>query len=124
MRDASSRRFRSTTSSRDVVVLVRATSSRRTPACSKQITVRDESSLTGSRSVAQEPLPAPSIRTKTQIGRAGFLRTSVVSGTGRALVTAPREDELRGIAPPRRTRTETDFQHGVRAFSLLIGRSR
>ena len=58
--------------------------------------------------------------------RAGlaFFGTSVVSGNGTALVTATGARTSYGAIAHRLAERapETDFQHGVRAFGLLIGR--
>ena len=54
-----------------------------------------------------------------------FLGTSVVSGTGTALATATGPKTMFGdIAVRLRTRAaETEFEHGLRRFSLLILRT-
>jgi Mg2+-importing ATPase len=86
----------------------------------------DESSLTGESAASlKNPLPG-ALDPDKDADRAGlaFFGTSVVSGTGRALVTATGAKTSYGAIAHRLAERapETDFQHGVRAFSLLIGR--
>jgi Mg2+-importing ATPase len=86
----------------------------------------DESSLTGESAASlKSPLPG-ALDPDKDADRAGlaFFGTSVVSGTGRALVTATGAKTSYGAIAHRLAERapETDFQHGVRAFSLLIGR--
>ncbi len=86
----------------------------------------DESSLTGESAASlKNPLPGDLDPGKDE-ERAGlaFFGTSVVSGNGRALVTATGARTSYGAIAHRLAERapETDFQHGVRAFSLLIGR--
>jgi len=86
----------------------------------------DESSLTGESAAAlKNPRPGDLDASKDD-DRAGlaFFGTSVVSGTGRALVTATGSKTSYGTIAHRLAERapETDFQHGVRAFGLLIGR--
>ena len=86
----------------------------------------DESSLTGESAASlKNPLPGELDPGKDD-DRAGlaFFGTSVVSGTGLAEVTATGAKTSYGAIAHRLAERapETDFQHGVRAFSLLIGR--
>ncbi|MGZ6266608.1 MAG: cation-translocating P-type ATPase, partial [Candidatus Limnocylindrales bacterium] len=86
----------------------------------------DESSLTGESAASlKNPLPGTLDPDKDE-DRAGlaFFGTSVVSGTGKAVVTATGARTSYGAIAHRLAEQapETDFQHGVRAFSLLIGR--
>jgi Mg2+-importing ATPase len=86
----------------------------------------DESSLTG-ESAASLKTPRPGqLDPDKEDDRAGlaFFGTSVVSGNGRALVTATGARTSYGAIAHRLAERapETDFQHGVRAFGLLIGR--
>src|SRR5450759_2564277 len=86
----------------------------------------DESSLTGESAASlKSPLPGELDPDKEE-DRAGlaFFGTSVVSGNGRAVVTATGAKTSYGAIAHRLAERapETDFQHGVRAFSLLIGR--
>jgi len=86
----------------------------------------DESSLTGESAAAlKNPMPGDLDPGKDE-DRAGlaFFGTSVVSGTGKALVTATGARTSYGAIAHRLAERapETDFQHGVRAFGLLIGR--
>jgi P-type Mg2+ transporter len=86
----------------------------------------DESSLTGESAAAlKAPLPGP-LDPNKENDRAGlvFFGTSVVSGTGTAEVTATGARTSYGAIAHRLAERapETDFQHGVRAFGLLIGR--
>jgi Mg2+-importing ATPase len=86
----------------------------------------DESSLTG-ESAASLKTPRPgNLDPDKEDDRAGlaFFGTSVVSGTGRALVTATGSRTSYGAIAHRLAERapETDFQHGVRAFGLLIGK--
>jgi Mg2+-importing ATPase len=86
----------------------------------------DESSLTGESAASlKNPRPGDLDPDKDE-DRAGlaFFGTSVVSGNGRALVTATGAGTSYGAIAHRLAERapETDFQHGVRAFGLLIGR--
>ena len=86
----------------------------------------DESSLTGESAASlKNPMPGELDPGKDE-DRAGlaFFGTSVVSGTGVAEVTATGAKTSYGAIAHRLAERapETDFQHGVRAFSLLIGR--
>jgi Mg2+-importing ATPase len=86
----------------------------------------DESSLTGESAAAlKNPRPGDLDPGKDE-DRAGlaFFGTSVVSGTGLAEVTATGARTSYGAIAHRLAERapETDFQHGVRAFGLLIGR--
>jgi len=86
----------------------------------------DESSLTGESAASlKNPRPGDLDPDKEE-DRTGltFFGTSVVSGTGRALVTATGAKTSYGAIAHRLAERapETDFQHGVRAFGLLIGR--
>jgi Mg2+-importing ATPase len=101
------------------------------PADARLLESRDlsvqQSMLTG------ESLPADKMVTGTgHVGPAGpdapelvFLGTSVVSGTGTALASATGPKTVFGdIAVRLRTRApETEFEHGLRRFSLLILRT-
>jgi Mg2+-importing ATPase len=86
----------------------------------------DESSLTGESAASlKNPMPGELDPGKDD-DRAGlaFFGTSVVSGNGRAVVTATGARTSYGEIAHRLAERapETDFQHGVRAFGLLIGR--
>jgi Mg2+-importing ATPase len=86
----------------------------------------DESSLTG-ESAASLKAPRPGdLDPDKEDDRAGlaFFGTSVVSGTGKAVVTATGARTSYGVIAHRLAERapETDFQHGVRAFGLLIGK--
>ena len=86
----------------------------------------DESSLTGESAASlKNPMPGELDPGKDD-DRAGlaFFGTSVVSGNGKAVVTATGARTSYGAIAHRLAERapETDFQHGVRAFSLLIGR--
>jgi Mg2+-importing ATPase len=86
----------------------------------------DESSLTGESAASlKNPMPGNLDPGKDE-DRAGlaFFGTSVVSGTGKAVVTATGARTSYGAIAHRLAERapETDFQHGVRAFGLLIGR--
>ena len=86
----------------------------------------DESSLTGESAAAlKNPLPGNLDPAKDD-DRAGlaFFGTSVVSGTGTAVVTATGARTTYGAIAHRLAERapETDFQHGVRAFGALIGK--
>jgi Mg2+-importing ATPase len=86
----------------------------------------DESSLTGESAASlKNPMPGTLDPGKDE-DRAGlaFFGTSVVSGTGKAVVTATGARTSYGAIAHRLAERapETDFQHGVRAFGLLIGR--
>ena len=86
----------------------------------------DESSLTGESAAAlKNPLPGDLDPTKeADLPGLAFFGTSVVSGNGKAVVTATGARTSYGAIAHRLAERapETDFQHGVRAFSLLIGR--
>ncbi len=86
----------------------------------------DESSLTGESAAALKTPRPGQLDPDKEDDRAGlaFFGTSVVSGTGTALVTATGARTSYGTIAHRLAERapETDFQHGVRAFSLLIGR--
>jgi Mg2+-importing ATPase len=86
----------------------------------------DESSLTGESAAALKSPRTGTLDPDKDEDRAGlaFFGTSVVSGTGTALVTATGARTSYGAIAHRLTERapETDFQHGVRAFSLLIGK--
>ena len=86
----------------------------------------DESSLTGESAAAlKNPLPGD-LNPSKDGDRDGlaFFGTSVVSGTARAVVTATGARTSYGAIARRLAERapETDFQHGVRAFGMLIGR--
>jgi Mg2+-importing ATPase len=86
----------------------------------------DESSLTGESAASlKNPLPGDLDPGKDEdrVGLA-FFGTSVVSGNGKAVVTATGARTSYGTIAHRLAERapETDFQHGIRAFSLLIGR--
>ena len=86
----------------------------------------DESSLTGESAAALKTPRPGELDPDKEDDRAGlaFFGTSVVSGTGTAVVTATGARTSYGTIAHRLAERapETDFQHGVRAFSLLIGR--
>jgi Mg2+-importing ATPase len=86
----------------------------------------DESSLTGESAAAlKNPLPGNLDPSKeSDLAGLAFFGTSVVSGNGTAVVTATGARTSYGTIAHRLAERapETDFQHGVRAFSLLIGR--
>ncbi len=86
----------------------------------------DESSLTGESAASLKNPMAGDLDPDKDEDRAGlaFFGTSVVSGTGTAVVTATGARTSYGTIAHRLAERapETDFQHGVRAFSLLIGR--
>ncbi len=86
----------------------------------------DESSLTGESAAALKTPRPGNLDPDKEDDRAGlaFFGTSVVSGTGRALVTATGSRTSYGAIAHRLAERapETDFQHGVRAFGLLIGK--
>jgi Mg2+-importing ATPase len=84
----------------------------------------DESSLTGESAASlKSPRPGKLDPDKDE-DRASlaFFGTSVVSGNGRAVVTATGAKTSYGAIAHRLAERapETDFQHGVRAFGLLI----
>src|ERR1035437_7917276 len=84
----------------------------------------DESSLTGESAASlKSPRPGKLDPDKDE-DRAGlaFFGTSVVSGNGRAVVTATGAKTSYGAIAHRLAERapETDFRHGVRAFGLLI----
>jgi Mg2+-importing ATPase len=86
----------------------------------------DESSLTGESAAALkaprdgEPDPARDADRDAFV----FLGTSVVSGTGRALITATGARTSYGAIAKRLAERapQTDFQLGVRAFGMLVAR--
>jgi Mg2+-importing ATPase len=86
----------------------------------------DESSLTGESAAALKNPLSGNLDPAKDKDRAGlaFFGTSVVSGNGKALVTATGARTSYGTIAHRLAERapETDFQHGIRAFSLLIGR--
>jgi Mg2+-importing ATPase len=86
----------------------------------------DESSLTGESAASlKNPLPGTLDPSKeSDLAGLAFFGTSVVSGNGKAVVTATGARTSYGTIAHRLAERapETDFQHGVRAFSLLIGR--
>ena len=86
----------------------------------------DESSLTGESAAALKSPKSGDLDPDKEDDRAGltFFGTSVVSGTGTALVTATGARTSYGEIAHRLAERapETDFQHGVRSFGLLIGR--
>ena len=86
----------------------------------------DESSLTGESAASLKNPMSGDLDPDKEDDRAGlgFFGTSVVSGTGKAVVTATGAKTSYGTIAHRLAERapETDFQHGVRAFSLLIGR--
>jgi Mg2+-importing ATPase len=86
----------------------------------------DESSLTGESAAALKNPMTGDLDPGKDEDRVGlaFFGTSVVSGNGRALVTATGAKTSYGTIAHRLAERapETDFQHGIRAFSLLIGR--
>jgi P-type Mg2+ transporter len=85
----------------------------------------DESSLTGESAAALKNVMPGDLDPGKDDDRVGlaFFGTSVVSGSGKALVTATGARTSYGAIAHRLAERapETDFQHGVRAFSLLIG---
>jgi len=86
----------------------------------------DESSLTGESAAALKTPRSGDLNPDKDEDRAGlaFFGTSVVSGTGKAAVTATGARTSYGVIAHRLSERapETDFQHGVRAFGLLIGK--
>jgi Mg2+-importing ATPase len=86
----------------------------------------DESSLTGESAASLKTARTGDLDPDKDDDRAGlaFFGTSVVSGTGTALVTATGARTSYGAIAHRLAERapETDFQHGVRTFGLLIGR--
>ncbi len=86
----------------------------------------DESSLTGESAPALKTVGEGDLDPTRDADRDGlvFSGTSVVSGTARAIVTATGDRTSYGaIARHLAEREpETDFQHGVRAFGLLVAR--
>ena len=86
----------------------------------------DESSLTGESAASLKSALPGDLDPGKDEDRAGlaFFGTSVVSGNGRAVVTATGARTSYGTIAHRLAERapETDFQHGVRAFSFLIGR--
>ena len=86
----------------------------------------DESSLTGESAASLKSPRVGTLDPDKDDDRAGlaFFGTSVVSGNGTALVTATGARTSYGAIAHRLAERapETDFQHGVRAFGLLISR--
>jgi Mg2+-importing ATPase len=86
----------------------------------------DESSLTGESAASLKTRREGTLDPDKDEDRAGlgFFGTSVVSGTGKAVVTATGARTSYGVIAHRLAERapETDFQHGVRAFGLLIGK--
>jgi Mg2+-importing ATPase len=86
----------------------------------------DESSLTGESAASLKTARTGVLDPDKDDDRAGlaFFGTSVVSGNGTALVTATGARTSYGAIAHRLAERapETDFQHGVRTFGLLIGR--
>ena len=86
----------------------------------------DESSLTGESAASLKSARTGDLDPDKDDDRAGlaFFGTSVVSGNGTALVTATGARTSYGAIAHRLAERapETDFQRGVRAFGLLIGR--
>jgi Mg2+-importing ATPase len=86
----------------------------------------DESSLTGESDAALKDPRSGVLDPARDEDRAGlaFFGTSVVSGTGLATITATGARTSYGTIAHRLSERapETDFQHGIKAFSLLIGR--
>ncbi len=86
----------------------------------------DESSLTGESAPALKAPRDGELDPARDEDRAGlaFFGTSVVSGAGRALIVATGARTSYGEIARRLTERapETDFQHGIRAFGLLVAR--
>ena len=86
----------------------------------------DESSLTGESDAALKNPRAGDLDPGKDDDRPGlaFFGTSVVSGTGLAAITATGARTSYGAIAHRLSERapETDFQHGIKAFSLLVGR--
>ncbi len=86
----------------------------------------DESSLTGESAAALKAPGAGPLDPANEADRGGlvFFGTSVVSGTGRAEITATGTRTSYGAIARRlgEKAPENDFQRGVRAFGLLIAR--
>jgi P-type Mg2+ transporter len=86
----------------------------------------DESSLTGESAAALKSVLPGDLNASKDADRAGlaFFGTSVVSGNATALVTATGAATSYGAIAHRLAERapETDFQHGVKAFGLLIGK--
>jgi Mg2+-importing ATPase len=86
----------------------------------------DESSLTGESAASLKTARTGDLDPDKDDDRAGlaFFGTSVVSGNGTALVTATGVRTSYGAIAHRLAERapETDFQRGVKAFGLLIGR--
>ena len=96
----------------------------------------DESSLTGESAAAlKAPRDGEPDATRDADGEPGptrdgdrdafvFLGTSVVSGTGRAVITATGARTSYGAIAKRLAERapQTDFQQGIRAFGLLVAR--
>ena len=86
----------------------------------------DESSLTGESAPALKAVREGDLDPGHDADRDGlvFSGTSVVSGTGAVVVTATGARTAYGAIARRlaERQPETDFQHGVRAFGLLVAR--
>ena len=88
----------------------------------------DESSLTGESAAALKQVrPADVAASPTKDGDKdafAFFGTSVVSGSGKALVTATGARTSYGAIAKRLAEraAETDFQHGVRLFGILVAK--
>ena len=86
----------------------------------------DESSLTGESAAALKTPRSGDLDPAKEEDQAGlaFFGTSVVSGNGRAVVTATGSRTSYGSIAHRLAERapETDFQRGVRSFGALIGR--
>src|SRR5664279_4625201 len=88
----------------------------------------DESSLTGESAAAlKQARPADVTASPTKDGDKdafAFFGTSVVSGSGKALVTATGARTSYGAIAKRLAERapETDFQHGVRLFGILVAK--
>ncbi len=86
----------------------------------------DESSLTGESAPALKSPRDGDLDPARDEDRPGlaFFGTSVVSGTGRVMIVATGARTSYGEIARRLTERapETDFQHGIRAFGLLVAR--
>ncbi|HEX7430725.1 MAG TPA: cation-transporting P-type ATPase, partial [Candidatus Limnocylindrales bacterium] len=88
----------------------------------------DESSLTGESAAAlKQARPADATLSPTKDADRdafAFFGTSVVSGSGKALVTATGARTSYGAIAKRLAERapETDFQHGVRLFGILVAK--
>ncbi len=88
----------------------------------------DESSLTGESAAAlKQARPSDATASPAKDGDRDafvFFGTSVVSGSGRALVTATGAKTSYGAIARRLAERapETDFQHGVRLFGILVAK--